>query len=160
MTFPELVFNALFVLLAFWGAWLGWTRSKSPTVRVFVTVASLAWAAFLLTGYSGSWRVEVETTGGYGIPVTGDSSVCTLCYQGPAGRVYVVAGARIENGTYHVTSEKPVHYSVRFNDGGVYLNDKPLQAGCHEGEAQPYDAFVIRRASGFRLEVGEAASCR
>ena len=160
LSLPELVLNSVFIALALWGAWLGWTRSKSLTARVFVTVASLAWAAFLLAGYSGAaWRVEVEDGVSYGVPAIGDSSICTLCYQGPAGKVYAVAGARIEDGMYHVTSEEPVHYSIRFKKGEVILNDRQIQAGCHEGEAQPYDTFEVRQASGFRLEVGKTASC-
>jgi len=159
------LFNAILLVVALWGAWLGWTRSKSPTARAFTTAAALAWAVGIVWGgWQAYQQLEDFAAGGYAaqaaVPVIGDTERCSLCYQGPAGKVYVVAGARIQNGEFHLTDERgPVRYSVRFEEGEVYLNERRLDPGCHEGEAEPYSSFKVKAAKGFRLEVGEAASC-
>ncbi len=165
---PMALFYLVLLALALWGAWLGWTRSKSPTARGFVVVLSLVWAGFTVAGALNTYR-KVQEVGldafmsgdSYiDMPVVGDARLCVLCYQGPAGRVYVVAGSRIEGGEYHVTAEHPVRYSLRFKEGRVQVaGEGPLSPGCHVGTAEPYATFEIVQATGFRLEVGDAASC-
>ncbi len=169
------VFAALFYLvlvaLALWGAWLGWTRSKSTTARVFTVITALAWAWFTaanaVSAYqffsegsfkvypSGSKMAEVTVSGGE--PVTGSSSQCTICYEGPAGKVYVVAAAAIRNGEYRIVAGEP--YSVRFEQGRVELDGRTLEPGCHTGVAQQPVEITVREARKFRIEVGAAASC-
>lgn len=163
---PFAVFYLLLLALALWGAWLGWTRSKSPTARGFVVVLSLVWAGFTLTGAVQTYRqiqdvgVEAFLSGEFERPVVGTSHRCVLCYEGPAGRVYVVAASRIEGGDYRIVSRPGyVRYSVRFDSGRVLLEHEVLEPGCHVGEAKNGTGFVIPEATGFRLEVGDAAGC-
>lgn len=157
-------FYVLLLALALWGAWVGWTRSKSPTARVFVVTMALVWAGFTVVEGVQSYRL-FEDTGVMGInrssvaPVEGGYESCSLCYEGPAGRVYVVAASRIEGARYHLTGPRLVRYSVRFESGTVSVDGQALEPGCHGGQAPPGTNFVVRRATGFRLEVGDAAGC-
>ncbi|MBB6029246.1 hypothetical protein [Oceanithermus desulfurans] len=162
---PIALFYLALLALALWGAWLGWTRSKSPTARGFVVAMSLLWAGFTLTGAAGTYR-EIQRVGLEGLmsgqletPLTGSYRSCVLCYEGPAGRVYVVAASRIEDANYQLSEPKPARYSLRFKGGTVYADGRALEPGCRTGEAAPGTQFVVPRATGFRLEVGDAASC-
>ncbi|WP_456415215.1 hypothetical protein [Oceanithermus profundus] len=162
---PIALFYLALLALALWGAWLGWTRSKSPTARGFVAAMSLLWAGFTLTGAAQTYRqiqsvgLEGLMTGELEAPLTGGYRSCVLCYEGPAGRVYVVAASRIEGARYHLTGSEPARYSLRFKSGEVFADGRALEPGCRAGEAAPGTNFVVRRATGFRLEVGDAAGC-
>ena len=162
---PIALFYLALLALALWGAWLGWTRSKSPTARGFVVAMSLLWAGFTLTGAAQTYRqiqsggLENLMKGELETPLTGGYRSCVLCYEGPAGRVYVVAGSRIEGARYHLTGSEPAHYSLRFKSGEVFVDGRALEPGCYGGEAAPGTNFVVRWATGFRLEVGDAAGC-
>jgi len=161
--FPIAIFYAVLLALALWGAWLGWTRSKSPTARYFTVAMALAWAIFTGVEAWNSYQLFsdtgiVELAGGdFGSPVYGDFSTCSLCYEGPAGKVYVVAASRISDGHYVFATE--TNYSLRFDSGQVEFNYEPLEPGCYTGEAKTGDVIDIVEARKFRLEVGKAASC-
>ena len=161
--FPVALFYAALLALALWGAWLGWTRSKSPTARVFVTAMALVWAGFTAADAWSSYRFFGATgvaeiiSAEFNTPVGGSHGVCSFCYEGPAGEVYVIAAARID-GAQYTFSEKS-HYALRFESGDVRLDGRRLEPGCHEGEAELGTRVSADGARGFRLEVGEAARC-
>lgn len=164
ITLPFALFYGVLLALALWGAWVGWTRSKSPTARAFVTVLALVWAGFTAADGWSSYRIFREsgvaglTQGNADGPVEGSYSSCSFCYEGPAGMVYVVAASEMEGGGY--TFKRDAHYALRFKAGDVRWDGKPLEPGCREGEARAGTRVLVKQAQGFRLEVGEAASCR
>jgi hypothetical protein len=162
--FPIALFYLALLALALWGAWLGWTRSKSPTARVFTVSMALLWAGFTAFDGWGTYRL-LQETGLAGLlegppqerPLSGGFKACSLCYEGPAGRVYVVAASAMEGGNYVFTRDQ--RYALRFESGDVRLGDRQLDPGCHEGAARPGTHVAVRRARGFRIEVGPAAHC-
>ena len=165
-------FYLFLVGLALWGAWVGWTRSKSTTARVFTVITALAWAWFTAANAVGVYRffsdtnVEIYRSNGgvVGVPakgrsepVIGGSGQCTICYEGLAGKVYVVAGAIIRHNSYRIVAKEP--YSVRFEQGLVELDGRALEPGCYTGVAKRPVEITVREARKFRIEVGAAASC-
>ncbi len=161
--FPVYAFDLLLLALALWAAWLAWTRSRAPFIRVFATVAALLWAFSIAAS---SWRTY-KLGAGLGTassissgltPLEGKTRVCSFCYSGPAGGVYVVAGAKMSHGDY--TISRAAHYSLRFADGSVRLAGRSLEPGCYEGDAPAGTRVEIARAREFRLEVGKEASCK
>ncbi|WP_457630093.1 hypothetical protein [Oceanithermus sp.] len=163
--FPIALFYAVLLALALWGALLGWTRSKSPTARYFVTIMALVWAGATAADAWRSYQLFsstglAEIVGGeIGQPVIGGYEYCSLCYEGPAGSVYVVAaGGKMKNGEY--LFGEPAHYSVRFESGVVLLDGRRLEPGCYVGDARAGTRVLVQEARKFRLEVGEAASCK
>ena len=161
--FPIAIFYAVLLALALWGAWLGWTLSKSPTARYFTVAMALAWAVFIGVDAWSSYQLFKNTgiaelaSSTYSNPVFGGFGSCSLCYEGPAGEVYVIAASRMNDGHYVFSTE--INYSLRFESGLVNFNDKPLEPGCHSGFAKTGDTVDIIEARKFRLEIGEAASC-
>ena len=161
--FPVALFYAALLALALWGAWLGWTRSKSPTARYFVVAMALVWAGFTVADAWQSYQIFGKTgvaeiiSGNFAAPITGSFDSCSLCYEGPAGKVYVVAASRISDGHYVFATE--TNYSLHFDSGQVEFNHEPLEPGCHTGKAKTGDVVDIVEARKFRLEVGESADC-
>jgi len=160
---PIAVFYAVLLTLALWGAWLGWTRSKSPTARYFTVIMALVWAVFIALEAWNSYQLFNKT----GIaeivatelndPLYGSFGSCSLCYEGPASNVYVVAASRMSNGHYVFAAE--TKYALRFDSGIVEFNGKPLDPGCYSGEAKIGDAVEVVEARNLRLEAGSSASC-
>ncbi len=161
--FPIAVFYAVLVALALWGAWLGWTRSKSPTARYLVVSMALVWAGFTIADAWNSYEsfgttgVAEIISGNLDTPVSGSAGICSFCYEGPAGDVYVVAAGRARNG--HYTFNRRVRYSLRFSSGAVRLNGKDLKPGCYIGTGAPGDILEIAEAQKLRLELGKNAGC-
>lgn len=161
--FPIATFYAVLLGLALWGAWLGWTRSKSPTARAFTVAMALVWAGFTATDAWHAYNLFRDTglaevvRGDYGRPLHGSFDTCSFCYEGPAGRVFVLAASELVGGHYAFTED--AHYALRFESGDVRLDGRRLEPGCYEGEAKTGTSVVIDVARGFRLEVGEAARC-
>ena len=156
-------FSAALAVLALWGAWLGWTRSKSPTARYFVTAMALAWVVFIGVDAWKSYQIfknittsEVAVTAA-AAPLYREYRDCQVCYEGPAGDVYVVAASKMQDALYVFQRETP--YSLRFESGQVRFNDRILEPGCYTGEAEVGDTVEITGARSFRLEAGEEASC-
>ncbi len=162
--FPIAIFYAVLLALALWGAWLGWTRSKSPTARYFVVAMALVWAGFTAADAWNSYQFFGKTglaeiaSADFATPVSGAPGICSLCYEGPAGQVYVIAASRMRDGHYAFT--KKSHYSLRFEGGQVRLNGKVLRPGCYTGDAEPGTSVDIPEVRKLRLEVGPAASCK
>jgi len=161
--FPMAVFYAVLLTLALRGAWLGWTRSKSPTARYFVAAMALAWAVFIGVEAWKSYQVfetslspELTFTEA-APPLYHEYRDCRVCYEGPSGDVYVVAASKMQDALYVFQRETP--YSLRFASGQVKLNGRALQPGCYTGEAKVKDTLEVTGATSFRLEVGEEASC-
>ena len=157
-------FSATLAALALWGAWLGWTRSKSPTARYFTVAMALIWAGSTATDAWHSYNLFNDTglaeivSGDFGQPLYGEYETCSLCYEGPAGRVYVVAASWMTGGSYTFAEDR--RYSLRFDSGEVRLDGKRLEPGCYEGEAKAGTPVLVKTARKFRLEVGNSASCR
>jgi len=160
---PVAAFYAVLLALALWGAWLGWTRSKSPTARYFVVAMALTWAGFTANDAWHSYNLFRGTGlaelmyGSVGYPLYGEYDSCSLCYEGPAGQVYVVSAGKMSDGNYIFSED--AHYALRFKSGTVSFNNRKLPPGCHEGDAQTGDVIRVDQATGFRIEVGEYASC-
>ena len=161
--FPMAVFYAVLLTLALRGAWLGWTRSKSPTARYFVAAMALAWVVFIGVEAWKSYQVfetilssELAFTEA-APPLYHEYRDCRVCYEGPAGDVYVVAANTMQEALYVFQRDAP--YSLRFASGQVKLNGRALQPGCYTGEARVKDTLEVTGAMSFRLEVGEEASC-
>ncbi len=161
--FPIAVFYAVLLGLALWATWLGWTRSKSLTARVFVVTMALVWAGFTAADAWHAYRLFQDTglaevvSGDFGRPLYGGYDTCSFCYEGPAGRVFVVAASELVGGNYMFTED--ARYALRFKSGDVRLDGRRLEPGCHEGKAEAGTLVLVNEAKGFRLEVGEAARC-
>lgn len=161
--FPIAVFYAVLLGLALWGAWMGWTRSKGPTARVFVVAMALVWAGFTTADAWQAYRLFQDTglaeiaRGDFGRPIHGSYTACSFCYEGPAGRVFVVAAAKLQGGEYTFTRD--TRYALRFESGDVRLDGRRLEPGCREDEARTGAHVLVNEATGFRLEVGDAARC-
>lgn len=154
------VFNPWTV--SFWALMAGavallWRVGSSPTAKwglvgaVLATVGAAIWGNLEARGLFNSYDNP-------DIQAFSDNTQCLNCRESESRSGYTLR-SRWLNGEYSFSLTRDLPYALRYTQGAVTLDDRPLAVGCSSGTMPTSARMRFERARGVVLEVGEGAKC-